>query len=271
MACDIKQSTETEKKWNSNTSMGSLKARVLAGEVTGRKMKIMWKMPCFKDKRNLCWKPRKKKSHYNWHTAEFPIQLGDMYPSVFNHQIPCTLYSTNIFRCQLDLHPSSWPLRQSLYGKVLMENLVDWKHKQLKQKFEYPNPTSSKPNKTNWKLATVSAPPHRRCVDAALQSRHSFAGKMILGGGFFQKKNAFQQYRWHFQQRALLTWLELISSANITSAQLFAASIIPETSPKHIQHTMAHKTDYSRILYHRKNPPPNPAYFLKIKRRYEWF
>lgn len=87
---------------------------------------------------------------------------------------------------------------------------------------------------------------------------HSFAGKKIL---ILIQKNAFCQHGWHFQQRALLTWPELGSSVNITFAQLFAMSTVPESSPKQTLHTVGQRRDDSSILKYRKEY----ASFLKIK------
>lgn len=87
---------------------------------------------------------------------------------------------------------------------------------------------------------------------------HSFAGKTFL---ILIQKNAFSQHGWHFQQRALLTWPQLSCSVNITFAQLFAMSTVPESSPKQTLHATGQRRDDSSVLKSRKEY----ASFLKIK------
>lgn len=87
---------------------------------------------------------------------------------------------------------------------------------------------------------------------------HSFAGKTFL---ILIQKNSFSQHGWHFQQRALLTWPQLSCSVNITFAQLFAMSTVPESSPKQTLHATGQRRDDSSVLKSRKEY----ASFLKIK------
>lgn len=105
------------------------------------------------------------------------------------------------------------------------------------------------------KLATLSTPPHRRCVHK-LCTKAQLCWQMTLGGFFFFLSEI---------KGVLPIGLAFPAEGSADVAMLcfsqhhlcttFAMSTVPETSLKQVQPAVAQRKDYSRVLYHRKLPP----------------